>query len=148
MSEITYKNAGKQPFMNLVRELVATYQAFTNYDAAGIKQHDLTPPQADVVFTLGNTAGLTFKEIGELTLITKGTLTGVVDRLEEKGLVTRKPGLHDKRCMKVSLTRKGENLFQRVFPEQVSYLKERFDRLSEKDRMDTERLLKKLRTIF
>ena len=43
----------------------------------------LTVSQADVIFTLGNTAGMTCGEIGERTLITKGTLTGVIDRVSE-----------------------------------------------------------------
>ena len=33
----------------------------------------------DIIVTLGNTPGLSFKELGQRTLITKGTLTGVVD---------------------------------------------------------------------
>jgi DNA-binding MarR family transcriptional regulator len=70
-----------------MRELARAYQAFERFDAAGIREHGLTPPQADVIFTLGNTEGMTFKDLGEKTLITKGALTGVVDRLEAKGLV-------------------------------------------------------------
>jgi MarR family 2-MHQ and catechol resistance regulon transcriptional repressor len=49
----------------------------------------LTPSQFDIIATLGNTPGMTLQGIGEKTLITKGTLTGVVDRLQEKGLVDR-----------------------------------------------------------
>lgn len=148
MSSITYKNAGKQPFMGVVRELAAAFQAFTLYDAAGIRRFDLTPAQADVLFTLGNTEGMTFKEIGEHTLITKGTLTGVVDRLEEKGLVKRVPGQNDRRCMRVVLTAKGVKLFQTTFPKQIAHLKQRFDQLSVSERNDMERLLKRLKTIF
>ena len=48
-----------------------------------------TVAQANVIFTLGNTDGMTCKDIGDWTHITKGTLTGVIDRLELKGLVER-----------------------------------------------------------
>ncbi|MEN8132442.1 MAG: MarR family transcriptional regulator [Pseudomonadota bacterium] len=148
MSNITHKNAGKQPFMGVVRELVAAYQAFTLCDATGLRRFDLTPPQADVLFTLGNTEGMTFKEIGKLTLITKGTLTGVVDRLEGKGMVKRMPGHDDRRCTRVVLTAKGTKLFQTTFPRQIAYLKGRFDRLSASDCKEMEHLLKKLKSIF
>ena len=66
------KTAARQGFLPLMQELVRTYQAFAAYDANGYRDVDLTVPQADVLFTLGNTDGLTFKEIGDKTLITKG----------------------------------------------------------------------------
>ena len=94
----------KPAFLPLMRELVRCYQAFEQYSAAHIRELGLTPAQFDVIATLGNTEGMTFKELGEKTLITKGTLTGVVDRLVEKGLVTRKDHPCDARCFKVVLT--------------------------------------------
>ena len=68
------KAAANEEFIPLMRELTRAYQAFAAYDALGYRNTDLTVPQADVVFTLGNTDGLTFREISEKTLITKGTL--------------------------------------------------------------------------
>jgi MarR family 2-MHQ and catechol resistance regulon transcriptional repressor len=144
MAAITAENAGKQDFIPLVRELVRAYQAFAAVDAAGYRDSDLTVPQADVLFTLGNTAGLTFKEIGEQTLITKGTLTGVVDRMEEKGLVRRIAQPDDRRCTRVVLTAKGSRVFQKEFPRQISYIKQRFDRM---DKASQKQALESLRTI-
>lgn len=134
--------------MPLMRELVRAYQAFAAYDAAGYRDVDLTVPQADVIFTLGNTDGLTLGEIGEKTLITKGTLTGVIDRLEAKGLVQRYTCDEDRRCTRAKLTRKGRTVFEREFPRQVGYLKSRFDRLSPAEQRSALRALKKLRGIF
>ena len=110
MATVTIHNAAKQPFMGIVRELVWAYQAFSKLDSDALRQYKLTTPQADVIFTLGNTEGLTFKEIGEMTLITKGTLTGVIDRLEQKSLVKRIQGRDDRRCTQVKLTKKGEGI--------------------------------------
>lgn len=142
------KTAAKQAFIPLMRELVRTYQAFASFDAAGYRDVDLTVPQADVIFTLGNTDGLTFKEIGEKTLITKGTLTGVIDRLETKGLVARVPCADDRRSTRVTLTRKGKATFEREFPRQIAYLKTRFDRLTKADQRRILDDLKKLHEIF
>lgn len=142
------KTAAKQAFIPLMRELVRAYQAFASCDAAGYREAGLTVPQADVIFTLGNTDGLTFGEIGEKTLITKGTLTGVIDRLEEKGLVKRVPCPDDRRCTRVSLTRKGKAVFDREFPRQIAYLKERFDRMSATEQRTALKSLQKLRRIF
>jgi len=113
-----------------MRELVRCYQAFEQYSAAHIRDMGLTPAQFDVIATLGNTEGMTFKELGEKTLITKGTLTGVVDRLVEKGLVARKDHPCDARCFKVVLTRAGEREFLRVFEPHVEHVGLAFERLS------------------
>lgn len=131
-----------------MRELVRAYQAFASYDAKAYNGTDLTVSQADVLFTLGNTDGLSFKEIGELTLITKGTLTGVIDRMEEKGLVKRKESSLDRRITLVRLTKQGERLFEKVFPKQISYIKERFDRLSKTELREIKKSLSRLREIF
>jgi DNA-binding MarR family transcriptional regulator len=140
--------AAKQDFIPLMRELARAYQAFAAYDASGYRDSGLTVPQADVIFTLGNTGGLTFKEIGEQTLITKGTLTGVVDRLEQKDLVKRVPSSEDRRCTQVVLTTRGNKVFKKEFPRQIDFLKQRFEKLSRSDRRDALRLLGKIREIF
>ena len=145
---ITARNAAKVAYLPVLRELVRTYQAFAAYDAANYKDTDLTPPQADVIFTLGNTDGMNFKEIGEMTLITKGTLTGIVDRLEAKNLVKRNTDPSDGRSIRVSLTAKGEQVFEAVFPRQVEYLKKRFDKLSKKEMKEIHQALITLRKIF
>ena len=91
MAKLDIKSASSQTFIPLVEELAAAYQAFSLYDAEGLRKSGsgLTPSQARVIFTLGGTDGMTCKDIGDATLITKGTLTGVVDRLERSGLVER-----------------------------------------------------------
>ena len=145
---LSVKSATRQGFLPLMRELARTYQAFAAYDALGYRDTDLTVPQADVIFTLGNTDGLTCKEIGERTLITKGTLTGVIDRLESKGVVRRVASTEDRRCTLVSLTAKGRRLFETEFPRQIEFLKQRFDRLSKSDQEAAIRSLRKIRQLF
>ena len=67
-------------FLPLLRELSGTYQAFGVYSSAHMRSLGLTPAQFDIVVTLGNTPGMTTMQLSEKTLITKGTLTGVVGR--------------------------------------------------------------------
>ena len=145
---ITASNAAKQEFLPVMRELVRAYQAFASLDARGHEGSGLTVSQADVLFTLGNTDGLSFKEIGEMALITKGTLTGVIDRMEAKGLVKRKMSPQDRRITLVRLTKQGERLFEKEFPRQISYIKQRFDRLSKTELKEIMKSLSRLREIF
>ena len=113
MAKLTSETASRQTFIPLMQELAAAYQAFSLYDAEGLRKSGsgLTPSQARVIFTIGGTEGMTCKAIGDITLITKGTLTGVIDRLEQKTLVKRIQGRDDRRCTQVKLTKKGEQLF-------------------------------------
>lgn len=150
MVEITTKNAAKQTFTPLMRELESAYQAFSHYSADGFRlaNSSLTQPQADVIFTLGNTEGLSFKDIGDKTLITKGTLTGIIDRLEDKKFVKRRADKTDRRRIIVRLTRRGERLFEVEFPRQTAWMKERFSKLSKKDRDEATRVLSLIREAF
>jgi len=109
-------------FLPTLQALVQCYQAFEAYSAADIRALGLTPPQFDIIATLGNTPGMTATELGEKTLITKGTLTGVVDRLADRGWVERVAHGTDRRCQIVRLTQSGEALFTRVFPAHMAHL--------------------------
>ncbi|MDP1645439.1 MAG: MarR family transcriptional regulator [Thiobacillus sp.] len=109
-------------FLPTMQALVQCYQAFEAYSAANIRSLGLTPPQFDIVATLGNTPGMTATELGEKTLITKGTLTGVVDRLVDRGWVERVAHGSDRRCQIIRLTKSGEALFARAFPAHMAHL--------------------------
>jgi DNA-binding MarR family transcriptional regulator len=109
-------------FLPTVQALVQCYQAFEAYSAAHIRALGLTPPQFDVIATLGNTPGMTATELGEKTLITKGTLTGVVDRLVDRGWVERAAHGSDRRCQIVRLTKSGAALFAKVFPAHMAHV--------------------------
>ncbi|MDO8932317.1 MAG: MarR family transcriptional regulator [Rhodocyclaceae bacterium] len=138
----------KEPFLPVLRELARCYQAFEAYSAAHVRTLDLTPPQFDIVATLGNTAGMTFKELGEKTLITKGTLTGVVDRLADKKLVRRVASPTDGRSQIVQLTAKGEALFAKVFPAHLAYAKRAFGQLSDAELDQIGAALFRLRSVI
>ena len=127
-------------------KLVRCYQSFVRLDAQLHRERDLTPSQADVLFALGNTQGLTPKDIGERILMTKGTLTGVLDRMEAKRLLERIPSLDDGRSFNVTLTRKGVALFESVYPEHVAELQDRFaSRLGDPELRRMRASLQKLR---
>jgi len=114
--------------MKLLRPLVETYFAFLDKDTPHIRSLGFTSSQFDVIATLGDTEGMTCKELSEKTLVTKGTLTGVLDRLEKKGLIERVPSLEDRRSIFIRLTPKGDAHFRKVFPAHINYIKPYFER--------------------
>ena len=144
----TKREAVRESFVPTMRELARAYQAFANYSSQHVRDLGLTPPQFDVIATLGGTEGMMMGDVAEKTLVTKGTLTGIIDRLEEKGLVRRDVPEDNRRCCYISLTPAGETLFQTVFPAHMAYLKQRFGKLSCEELEELRQLLKKLRDVF
>jgi DNA-binding MarR family transcriptional regulator len=132
-------------YLRSIRLLAECFHAFERQSGAHIRERTgLTPSQFDIIATLGNTPGMTFKELGERTLITKGTLTGVVDRLQAKGLVARIAQLEDRRSTIVQLTEKGEAEFRRVFVPQIAFGKQSFANYEAQDFAALEKELSKL----
>ena len=131
-----------------MREWVRSYQAFERFDTRLHLARGLTAAQADVLFSLGNTEGLTCKELGERTLITKGTLTGVLDRMQSKKLIARRTSAQDRRSKVIHLSARGEQLFEQIFPQHLSLLKERFDQLTRTEMRQATQSLRQLRQLF
>ena len=132
----------------LVKELVHAYQAFEAHSGAHIKEMGLTTTQFDIVATLGNQPPMTCKELGDRTLVSKGTMTGVLERLEAKGLIEKFTNNEDGRSYKIGLSRAGEKLFKKVFPEHVEYLGKAFAKISKKELEHAVIVLKQVKTIF
>jgi DNA-binding MarR family transcriptional regulator len=133
------------PLISTIRELVRAYQAFEVRSAEHIRSLGLTPAQFDVVATLGNTPGITPTLLTQKTLITKGTLTGIVDRLSAKGFVTRTAHEVDGRSQLVKLTKKGERLFEKAFPAHLAHMERFFVDYSAEDHAQIQAVLGRLR---
>jgi len=144
----TKKATEKPAFLPTMRELARTYQAFSSYSDSHVRAMGLTSPQFDVLATLGGTDGMSMKDLAAATLVTKGTLTGIVDRLEKKELLRREIPPENRRSFTIVLTDSGEALFERVFPEHIAYLQQRFEKLTTDELQQLYGLLKKLRTQF
>jgi MarR family 2-MHQ and catechol resistance regulon transcriptional repressor len=137
------------PYLKVLRPLVETYLAFWRIDIRHIKSLRLTPSQFDVIATLGDTDGMTCSELSAKTLVTKGTLTGVLDRLVSKGLIRRDAMKKDRRCTKISLTAKGDALFRKTFAAHLAFLRPFFARALSPEEVDqTRALLLRLRDSF
>jgi MarR family 2-MHQ and catechol resistance regulon transcriptional repressor len=135
-------------FQITLRELVRCYQAFEQLSNRHIRTMDLTPAQFDIVATLGNTQGMSCRELGEKTLITKGTLTGVLDRLEAKDIIRRETTNADRRSLRVFLSPAGEELFNRTFNQHLDYIRPFFSELSAQQLTEINRSLAELRSKF
>jgi DNA-binding MarR family transcriptional regulator len=80
---------------------------------AAFEQHGLDPWEFDVLAALrrgGRPYALSPGELMRATLVTSGTMTNRIDRLERRALVRREPHAHDRRGVQVVLTAEGRSV--------------------------------------
>lgn len=107
----------------------------------------LTPPQFYVLATIGYAGGLPFGEIGAKMMVTVSNLTGIVDRLEEKKLVSRRRDENDRRVVHVVLTEKGAKLYKNTIPLFEKSIAQIFSSLDKLQQKELSVLLRKLNHI-
>jgi len=81
-----------------------------------LKATQLTPPQFYILTLLWQADGRPFKDLALALNCTRATITGIVDTLERKGLVSRAPHPTDRRSQLVRLSQAGRDL-QRSIPD-------------------------------
>ena len=80
------------------------------------REHGVTPQQAQLLSML-NDGPIGMTELSRLLHLEKSSLTGLVDRVERRGLVTRVADPRDRRTSQVSLTTDGARLGETVHEE-------------------------------
>lgn len=118
-------------------------------DALRVNQRrfGLTPDEFDVLATLRR-AGDPFEmnpcTLGDSMMISSGTVTHRLDKLEKRGLVSRRPDPADRRGVLVSLTPEGRELQDTAMASHLELEARLLSGLTERQRADLARLLKLL----
>ena len=84
------------------------------------------------------------KDLAEALSVTTGNITGLLDRLEAAGLVTRKRSAEDRRVVDVELTSKARKRFEKVRRASVDMLSEAFEGWTLPEIAQLQQLLEKL----
>ena len=100
---------------------------------AHFDQYDLTPAQFNVLAQLQRTPGIVQQELTDRLFVTKGNTVWLLNRLEESGLVERRPSPEDGRAHQVYLTERGIDLATRVVPEHEALVERYMSVLSTTD---------------
>src|SRR5512139_3700897 len=83
-------------------------QAYRSLSDAFIDRIGMHRAQATVLCRLYEQDGMTQSEIGEQLGVQGATITNMLQRMEESGLVTRRRDTEDNRLVRVYLTRSGQ----------------------------------------
>ena len=111
------------------------------------REHGIDRGQGDVLFTLrrsGPPYRLSPSKLAQSTLVSTGTMTNRLDRLEALGLIERLPNPQDRRGMDVALTAKGREVVDVAVTRHVAREQEMLAPLSARDREQLARLFRKL----
>ena len=84
---------------------------------AHLERYDLTPAQFGVLAQLQAVPNISQQALADWLFVTKGNIVGLLNRLEDRGLVERRPDPEDGRTHVISLTEQGTALAARVVPE-------------------------------
>lgn len=111
----------QKPFQDLRHEtvlnLVRTANLMSVRAAHLFREYDLTEAQFNVLFALKFSDGnITQAELGKRLVVTRASITSVLDKLESKGLVRRVDVPDNRRIHHVVLTEAGTALIERVEP--------------------------------
>src|ERR1700751_5405803 len=120
------------------------YRALAQVDARSIAPAGLGVADFAVLETLLHKGPLPVNTIGRNIMLTSGSITTAIDRLEKKRFVRRQASPKDRRVTFVQLTASGRKLIDKIFKVHAAHLEKAFEPLSAPERAALETLLKKV----
>ena len=99
-------------------QILRTADTLWNASRVFFTKWDLSPSQFNVLNLLSDEPdGLSQIELGRQLLMHRSNVTGLVDRLEKRGLICRKEVEGDRRAYRVVLTAPARKLMSEILPE-------------------------------
>jgi DNA-binding MarR family transcriptional regulator len=106
----------RQLAMELERHLSAIRQAIRRPVEAEFAKGGLTGPQRTVMQVLVKSESLSLKELAAQVGLAHSTVSGIVDRLEKRGLVVRQTNLNDRRHTRITASDVVREFLQKTYP--------------------------------
>ena len=123
--------------------LMKAYRALAQVDARSIASSGLGLSDFAVLEILLHKGPLPVNTIGRNVMLTSGSITTAIDRLEKKRFVRRQACPKDRRVTYVALTATGRALIRRIFDTHARQLETVFEPLTIAERSALATLLKK-----
>ncbi len=111
--EVPFQDVHHEAVLNIVR----TASVMANTGEQLFRRFDLTEAQFNVLFSLKySRKHVTQTDLGKRLVVTRASITSVLDKLEAKGLVERKDVPNNRRSYHIVLTAEGRALIDEVEP--------------------------------
>lgn len=135
------------PSVELVINLLYTYEVVNAVLVRKIERHGISPGAFNVLMILSrfDDEGCQMSELGELLLVTRANITGLVDCLVAKNYVARSEDARDRRVRLVRLTKEGHEFLDSILPAHYTRMREMLSGMKEMEKGALSELLTKLR---
>jgi DNA-binding MarR family transcriptional regulator len=131
----------RQPAVLAWLRLARVFQKIDTRSERFFRANKLNTAQFDVLAKVGAASGMTQQDLADALLVTKGNISQLLSKMEQDGLITRR---QEGRTNCLSLTERGQAVFQAVVPQQEAQIAELFAPLSADEQLELLRLLRKL----
>ncbi|WP_152656012.1 MarR family winged helix-turn-helix transcriptional regulator [Oceanobacillus sp. CFH 90083] len=109
-----------------------------------MKKHGMRASDFAILEALYHKGRQTIREISESVLISTGSITYVIDKLEKKELLIRTNCPDDRRAVYLEITAKGKQTMDDIFPKHQQVIEELFEGIPESDKETVIDVLKKV----
>ena len=109
-----------------------------------VDEHGLNPTEFGVLELLHHRGRQPIQKIGQKILLRSGSMTYVVNKLEERGFLERVFCTEDKRITYISITKKGIALIEKIFPEHTKNIQSLMSGLNAEEQELAINLVRKL----
>lgn len=109
--KVPSKREAVAQIMNHLRRI---FKSIQEYSRQVLERYGVTGPQLWTLRTLHEEGPLTLRGLSDRMFLDPSTAHGVVDRLEARGLLTRRRSEEDQRTVRIALTSKGRELVRRA----------------------------------
>ncbi|MCM3571423.1 MarR family transcriptional regulator [Neobacillus mesonae] len=126
-------------------ELLKTSKAVQDRMKMELTKENLSITEFSVLEVLYFKGKQTIQQVGKKVLISSGSMTYVIDKLEKRGLLKRIACPSDRRAIHVVLTDAGNTLMDEILPKHKMLIDTIFDSLQDEEIEFFVQLLKKVR---
>jgi DNA-binding MarR family transcriptional regulator len=103
--------------VDFINRVLATSDALLRESQHFFRPLGLTEAQFNVLNVLSDApAGMSQRELGDVLLVDRSNVTGLLDRMEKAGWVRREDHPQDRRIHRIMLTADGRQLWKKVWP--------------------------------
>jgi len=130
--------------LKLTTVLFRTMQNVTAVIQKDIQSYQLNTSEFGTLELLYNRGRQPIQSIASRLLMANSSMTYVIDKLENRGFITRTADVIDKRMTMIDLTREGKAFFDSIFPKHKETLRSIYQDLSDDELTQVIELLKKI----
>ncbi|MFZ0368923.1 MAG: MarR family transcriptional regulator [Halobacillus sp.] len=140
----SYYKKKQDPSLKLFVVLTKAQRSVADLVKDDIQRYGLNPTEFGVLELLYHEGEQPLQKIGEKILLASGSITYVVDKLEKKEYLERIPCPNDRRITFASITEKGREFLNDIFPDHWKQIERITGGLTDEEKVQAIELLKKL----